>query len=81
MACGGEDSTLASPPQDGERKGTMPGNSSLPPLKKNDGKLGLLALLLLLGAGGLWFVSRDDASPEPEPAAVQVALQVPQASV
>ena len=37
----------------------------------------LLALLLLLGAGGLWFVSRDDASPEPEPAAVEAPVEEP----
>jgi hypothetical protein len=48
----------------------MNGHSSLPPLKKNDGKLGLLALLLLLGAGGLWFLSRDDGSSEPVPETV-----------
>lgn len=43
----------------------MTGRSSLPPLKKNDGKLAIIALLLLLGAGGLWFFLRDGA-PEPE---------------
>jgi hypothetical protein len=32
--------------------------SSLPPLKKNDGKYGLIALLLLLSAAGLWFFLR-----------------------
>jgi outer membrane biosynthesis protein TonB len=38
--------------------------SSLPPLKKNDGKYGLIALLLLLAAGGLWFFLRaGDAEP------------------
>ena len=42
----------------------MTGASSLPPLKKNDGKYGLLALLFLLGAGALWFFMGDD---EPEP--------------
>lgn len=40
----------------------MTGKSSLPPLKKNDGKLGLIALLLLLAAGGLWFLLRDGAA-------------------
>ena len=49
----------------------MTGESSLPPLKKNDGKLGLVALLLLLGAGALWFFLRDGSSeseaPPPEP--------------
>lgn len=45
----------------------MTGASSLPPLKKNDGKYGLLALLLLLFAGGLWFFLRgDDAEPAAE---------------
>jgi len=48
----------------------MTGNSSLPPLKKNDGKLGLIALVLLLAAGGLWFFLRD-GSPEPEAAPVE----------
>lgn len=47
----------------------MTGASSLPPLKKNDGKYGLLALLLLLAAGGLWFFLRGD-DPEP-PAEVE----------
>jgi outer membrane biosynthesis protein TonB len=42
------------------------GASSLPPLKNNEGKYGLVALLLLLAAGGLWFFLRDD---EPEPRA------------
>ena len=56
---------LGPPPPNGESSAIMTGESSLPPLKKNDGKLGLLALLLLLGAGGLWFASRED-SPEPE---------------
>jgi outer membrane biosynthesis protein TonB len=41
--------------------------SSLPPLKKNDGKYGLIALLLLLVAGGLWlFLRTRDAEPPPE---------------
>jgi outer membrane biosynthesis protein TonB len=43
------------------------GASSLPPLKKNDGKYGLIALLLLLLAGGLWFFLRgDDSEPQAE---------------
>jgi outer membrane biosynthesis protein TonB len=41
------------------------GASSLPPLKKNDGKYGLIALLLLLAAGGLWFFLRDDDTEIP----------------
>lgn len=49
----------------------MTGNSSLPPLKKNDGKLGLIALLFLLGAGALWFFLRVG---EPEPAAEAEAV-------
>lgn len=44
----------------------MSGASSLPPLKKNDGKFGLVALLLLLAAGGLWlFLRGDEAEPPP----------------
>jgi TonB family protein len=40
--------------------------SSLPPLKKNHGKYGLIALFLLLAAGGLWFfLTSDDSKPEP----------------
>ena len=61
-------------PQRGAREGIVTGASSLPPLKKSDGKYGLIALLLLLGAGGLWFFFRsDDAEPpaEAEPAAVE----------
>ncbi|MGB5194057.1 MAG: AgmX/PglI C-terminal domain-containing protein [Polyangiales bacterium] len=45
----------------------MSGASSLPPLKKKDGKFGLVALLLLLAAGGLWlFLRGDEAEPAPE---------------
>jgi len=51
------------------------GASSLPPLKKNDGKYGLIALLLLLLAGGLWFFLRDCGA---EPAA-EVEAPVPEA--
>ena len=51
----------------GGSEGIVTGASSLPPLKKNDGKYGLIALLLLLGAGGLWFFFRsDDAEPPAE---------------
>ena len=50
----------------------MSGASSLPPLKKNDGKYGLIALLLLLAAGGLWFFVRgDEREPEAEPPPVE----------
>jgi outer membrane biosynthesis protein TonB len=45
--------------------------SSLPPLKKNDGKYGIMALLLLLVAGVLWFFVRD-CKPAPEAEPVQV---------
>jgi len=49
--------------------------SSLPPLKKNDGKYGIIALVLLLVAGVLWFFVRDCRSGrEPEP--VQVESEV-----
>jgi len=48
--------------------------SSLPPLKKNDGKYGLIALLLLLAAGGLWFFLKTDDSPD----AAEVAEPVPE---
>ena len=54
----------------------MTGSSSLPPIKKNDGKLGLIALLLLLGAGGLWFFLRTD-EPEPQAEPVIPAVEAP----
>jgi hypothetical protein len=41
--------------------------SSLPPLKKNDGKYVLIALLFLLAAGGLWFfLGTDDSESQAE---------------
>jgi outer membrane biosynthesis protein TonB len=49
--------------------------SSLPPLKKNDGKYGLIALLLLLAAGGLWFFLKTE---DPQPQA-EVSEPVPKA--
>ncbi|RLB36432.1 MAG: hypothetical protein DRH30_14935 [Deltaproteobacteria bacterium] len=49
--------------------------SSLPPLKKNDGKYGLIALLLLLAAGGLWFFFKSDNSQPP----AEVAEPAPEA--
>ena len=53
----------------------MTQGSSLPPLKKNDGKYGLIALLLLLAAAGLWFfVKTEDSQPPAE-----VAEPVPEA--
>ena len=51
--------------------------SSLPPLKKNDGKYGVIALLLLLAAGGLWFFLNTDGSEPP----AEVAEPVPEAPV
>ncbi|HET6416211.1 MAG TPA: AgmX/PglI C-terminal domain-containing protein [Polyangiales bacterium] len=50
----------------------MTQGSSLPPLKKNDGKYGLVALLLLLSAGGLWLFLKPaggDSEPQAEVAA------------
>ena len=45
----------------------MTRGSTLPPLKKNDGKYGLIALLFLLAAGGLWFFLRtEDPGPGAE---------------
>ena len=54
----------------------MSGPSSLPPLKKNDGKFGLIALLLLLAAGGLWLFLRGD-EPEPPPEVEAAPSEVP----
>jgi outer membrane biosynthesis protein TonB len=51
--------------------------SSLPPLKKTDGKYIVLAVLLLLGAGALWFFAKTDGS-ESE---VEVVQPPPDASV
>lgn len=46
----------------------MTQGSSLPPLKKNDSKYGLIALALLLLAGALWFFARGcGSSPEAPP--------------
>ncbi len=53
----------------------MTQGSSLPPLKKNDSKSFVIALLLLLAAGGLWFFLRSD---EPEPEAVETAEPAPE---
>jgi hypothetical protein len=60
-----------------ESEGDVTLGSSLPPLKKNDGRYGLIALLILLAAGGLWlFVRPSDPEsqveviePPPEPPA------------
>ena len=53
----------------------MTQGSSLPPLKKNDGKYGLIALLLLLAAAGLWFFVKAEDSQPPD----EVAEPVPEA--
>ena len=55
----------------------MTPGSSLPPLKKNDGKYGLIALLLMLAAGGLWFFLKTEDSP-PQ---AEVTEPVPEAPV
>lgn len=55
----------------------MTAPSSLPPLKKTDGKYIVIALLLLLGAGALWFFVKTDGS-ESE---VEVVQPTPDASV
>ena len=50
--------------QEGKSEGNVTRGSSLPPLKTNDRKYVLLALLLLLAALGLWFfVGREEAAP------------------
>ena len=53
----------------------MTQRSTLPPLKKNDGKYGLIALLLLLAAAGLWFFVKAENSQPP----AEVAEPVPEA--
>lgn len=53
----------------------MTRGSSLPPLKTNDRKYGLIALLLLLAAFGLWFFLRSDET-EPE-AGVEEPAETP----
>jgi outer membrane biosynthesis protein TonB len=51
--------------------------SSLPPLKKNHGKLGIIVLVLLLVAFVLWFFARDCKSgPEPETAQTDPEVEV-----
>lgn len=54
----------------------MTAASSLPPLKKNDGKYGLIALLLLLAAGGLWFFLGNQ-DPPPDTEAAEPAPEAP----
>ena len=54
----------------------MTQGSSLPPLKKNEGKYGIIALVLLLVAGALWFFVRDCRSGrEPEPVQVEPEVE------
>ncbi|MDH3653455.1 MAG: AgmX/PglI C-terminal domain-containing protein [Myxococcales bacterium] len=54
----------------------MTQGSSLPPLKKNDGKYGIIALVLLLVAVVLWFFVRDCRSDrEPEPGQVEPEVE------
>lgn len=56
----------------------MTQGSSLPPLKKNDGKYGIIALVLLLVAVVLWFFVRDcrpDSEPEAEPVQVEPEVE------
>ncbi|MGB8224745.1 MAG: AgmX/PglI C-terminal domain-containing protein [Polyangiales bacterium] len=54
----------------------MTQGSSLPPLKKNNSKYGLIALLLLLAAGSLWvFLRTDDSGPGPDDA--EPAVEAP----
>ena len=62
----------------------MTQGSSLPPLRKNDGKYGLIALLLLVAAGGLWFFLKSDDSeshsevvePAPEPTEAKLVARL-----
>ncbi|MGB8329556.1 MAG: AgmX/PglI C-terminal domain-containing protein [Polyangiales bacterium] len=54
----------------------MTQESSLPPLKKNDGKYGVIALLLLLAAGGLWFVLKTEDS-EPDAEVTEPTIETP----
>ena len=80
MASDGRDSRLGpgahQAPRFGERESKVTGISSLPPLKQNDGKYVLVALLLLLAAGGLWLFLGDDDESEP-PAEPEVAAEPP----
>ncbi|MGB3050473.1 MAG: AgmX/PglI C-terminal domain-containing protein [Polyangiales bacterium] len=54
----------------------MTQGSSLPPLKNNEGKYGIMALLVLLVAGALWFFVRDCRSgPEAKPVQVEPEVE------
>lgn len=55
----------------------MTQGSSLPPLKKNESKFGVLALLLIIVAAVLWFFARDCGSA-PEQELVEVEPEVPE---
>ena len=64
-------------PWTGGSEGDVTQGSSLPPLKRNDGKFGIIALVLLLVAGVLWFLVRDCKSgPEAEPAQTDPEVEV-----
>lgn len=54
----------------------MTKGSSLPPLKKNDGTYGLIALFLLLAAGVLWFFLKTDGSTT-EPDIAEPTVEAP----
>jgi outer membrane biosynthesis protein TonB len=59
------------------KRGDVNQGSSLPPLKKNDGKLGIIALVLLLVAVVLWFLGRDcNSGLEAEPAQTDAEVEV-----
>ncbi len=53
----------------------MTQGSSLPPLKSNESKYGIVALLLLLVAGAIWFFAKScESGPEAEPVEVKPAV-------
>lgn len=55
----------------------MTQGSSLPPLKKNDSKFGILAVIILLLAAALWFFARD-CGRSPEAEAPEVEPEAPE---